>query len=146
MLPGSSCKYQMQQGRGSCPGSTGNSRGNIFVVVYKNIFTFKGRPTIELNYVFDIHAEGCSSKYVPMGGIIVKFKTRFFQSWVINLITRRLLRFRSESLGTKSRPIDPFNLPGSKSGHGSRTTRRRVKRFALLVLKQYNKKGSGIVR
>ena len=37
------------------------------MVVYKNIFTFKGKPTIELNYVFDMHAEGCGSKYVPMG-------------------------------------------------------------------------------
>ena len=31
------------------------------------MFTFKGKPTIELNYVFDMHAEGCSSEYVFMG-------------------------------------------------------------------------------
>ena len=58
-------------GPGELPQQHRQQPGQYFVVVYKNIFTFKGKPTIELNYVFDMHAhshaEGCSSEYVPMG-------------------------------------------------------------------------------
>ena len=69
----------------------------------------------------------------PWGKITMKFKICFFQNWVINLITQRLLRFQNESLGIKSRRIKPFNLHGLKSGHGSRTMRRRIKRFAVCI-------------
>ena len=58
-------------GPGELPRQHQQQPGQYFVVVYKNVFTFKGKPTIELNYIFDMHAdshaEGCDSKYVPMG-------------------------------------------------------------------------------
>ena len=61
--------YDIRAG-GTAPAAPATA-GAIFVValvvVYKNIFTFKGKPTIELNYIFDMHAEGCGSEYVPMG-------------------------------------------------------------------------------
>ena len=61
----------ISSGPGELPRQHQQQPGQYFVVVYKNIFTFKGKPTIELNYVFDMHAdshaEGCGSEYVPMG-------------------------------------------------------------------------------
>ena len=36
-------------------------------MVYKNMCTFKGKLTIKLNYIFDMHMECSSSEYVPMG-------------------------------------------------------------------------------
>ena len=53
--------------------------------------------------------------------------------------------FPNESLGTKSQPIAPFSLHGSRSGHGLLTTKWMIKRFALFVLRRYNRKGCGIV-
>ena len=43
--------------------------------------------------------------------------------------------FPKRKFGTKSRPIAPFSLHGSRSGHGLLTTKRMIKRFAFVCIK-----------
>jgi len=51
--------------RGTAPAAPARA-GAIFCGSIK-FFTFKGKSTIELNYVFDMHTEGCSSELVLVG-------------------------------------------------------------------------------